>query len=227
LIIAAGVWTGVGFSNLNNCRTRIQKFWNRSGVGVWKSDSGHLWSQCGPRVTLYVLMCPTEQFEFETPAVHTTQRSECMHFQWLRKILLKSERGRRYNISFITKILQICCRKNGIAVFYFTGTCFIEKRPKKSQKAKLIFWGQPTWDEAKKGQLKYIRPTNLKRGPIWQPWPPPRYPDRGHNPTVTNLLIEYRVIRPPYSIGILTSECKRCNCQCDATNSYRKLCWNL
>jgi len=22
---------------------RIQKFWNRSGVGVWKGDSGHLW----------------------------------------------------------------------------------------------------------------------------------------------------------------------------------------
>jgi len=32
---------GVGFSNLKNCRTRIQKFWNRSGVS--KSDSGHLW----------------------------------------------------------------------------------------------------------------------------------------------------------------------------------------
>jgi len=41
-MIAAGVWTGVGFSNLKNCRTRIEKFWNRSGVGVWKSDSGHL-----------------------------------------------------------------------------------------------------------------------------------------------------------------------------------------
>ena len=24
-------------------RTRIQKFWNMSGVGVWKSDSVHLW----------------------------------------------------------------------------------------------------------------------------------------------------------------------------------------
>jgi len=41
-MIVAGVWTGVGFSNLKNCRTRIQKFWNRSGVGVWKRDSGHL-----------------------------------------------------------------------------------------------------------------------------------------------------------------------------------------
>jgi len=42
-----GVWTGVGLSNLKNCRTRnqtrIQKFWNRSGFGVWKCDSGHLW----------------------------------------------------------------------------------------------------------------------------------------------------------------------------------------
>ena len=42
-MIVAGVWTGVGFSNLKNCRTRIEKFWNRSGVGIWKSDSGHLW----------------------------------------------------------------------------------------------------------------------------------------------------------------------------------------
>jgi len=40
-MIVVGVWTGVGFSNLENCRNRIQKFWNRSGVGVWKSDSGH------------------------------------------------------------------------------------------------------------------------------------------------------------------------------------------
>ena len=41
-MIVTGVWTGVGFSILKNCRTEIQKFWNRSGVGVWKSDSGHL-----------------------------------------------------------------------------------------------------------------------------------------------------------------------------------------
>ena len=46
-MIVAGVWTGVGLSNLKNSQTpvrsRIQTFWNRSGVGVWKSDSGHLW----------------------------------------------------------------------------------------------------------------------------------------------------------------------------------------
>jgi len=41
-MIAAGVWTGVGCSNLKNCRIRIQKSWNRSGAGIWKSDSGHL-----------------------------------------------------------------------------------------------------------------------------------------------------------------------------------------
>ena len=42
-MIVAGVWTGVGFSNLKNCRTRawIKKFWKMSGVGVWKNDSGH------------------------------------------------------------------------------------------------------------------------------------------------------------------------------------------
>jgi len=32
------------------------------------------------------------------------------------------------------------------------------------------------------------------------------YPDHGHNPTVTKLLIEHRVTRPQYSIGILTLE---------------------
>ena len=49
-LTVAGVWTGVGFSNLKNCRTRIrtQKFWNRSGFGVWKSDSGHLWFTLSP-----------------------------------------------------------------------------------------------------------------------------------------------------------------------------------
>jgi len=47
-MILAGVWTGVGFWNLKNgrIRTRIQKFWNTSGVGVWKSDSGHLGLMC-------------------------------------------------------------------------------------------------------------------------------------------------------------------------------------
>ena len=42
-MIVAGVWTGVGFSNFKNSRTRIHKFWNWSGIGVWKSDSDHLW----------------------------------------------------------------------------------------------------------------------------------------------------------------------------------------
>jgi len=42
-MIVAGVWTGAGFSNLKNCLIRIQKFWNRSGVGDWKSDCGNLW----------------------------------------------------------------------------------------------------------------------------------------------------------------------------------------
>jgi len=39
-LIVAGVWTGVGFSKLKKCQTRIririQNFLNRSGVGVWK-----------------------------------------------------------------------------------------------------------------------------------------------------------------------------------------------
>jgi len=45
-MIVAGVWTGFGFSNLKNRRIRSQipNFCNRSGVGAWKSYSGHLWS---------------------------------------------------------------------------------------------------------------------------------------------------------------------------------------
>ena len=42
---------------------------------------------------------------------------------------------------------------------------------------------------------------------------PPQYPDRGHSPAVTKLLIKHCVTRPPYSIGI--------------TNSYCKLFWHL
>ena len=42
-MIVAGVWTGVGFANLKYSWTRIQKFWNRSGFGVWNSDFGNLW----------------------------------------------------------------------------------------------------------------------------------------------------------------------------------------
>ena len=43
--MVAGVWTGIGFSNLKKCwtRIRIQKFWNRSWVRVWKCDCGHIW----------------------------------------------------------------------------------------------------------------------------------------------------------------------------------------
>jgi len=37
-----GVWTGVRLSNLKKFRIRIQKFWNRIGVGVWKSDPGYI-----------------------------------------------------------------------------------------------------------------------------------------------------------------------------------------
>jgi len=47
--MAAGVWTGVGFSNLKFFRTWIQTFWNRNGVGVWKSDYGHLCLPEGPQ----------------------------------------------------------------------------------------------------------------------------------------------------------------------------------
>jgi len=94
--------------------------------------------------------------------------------------------------------------------------------------------------------LKWITFLSLTR--------PPRYPGRGHSPAVTKLLIEHRVTRPPYFIGILSwktgnlsaaicsaasrcpeaswiqgcrRECKRSKCQCQEKNSYWKLFWNV
>jgi len=56
--MAAGVWTGVRFSNLKNFPTRtlirIEKFRNKSGVGGWKNDSGHLWFPLFIRVPIVV-----------------------------------------------------------------------------------------------------------------------------------------------------------------------------
>jgi len=52
--MVAGVWTGVGFPNLNILRTRtcsvVQQFRNRSGVGVWKCDYGHFCLPEGPPI---------------------------------------------------------------------------------------------------------------------------------------------------------------------------------
>ena len=60
---------------------------------------------------------------------------------------------RASDTAFITKILQMCCRKIGIAIFSFIRTNFlVEKKAKKSQKGKHIFKGQLTWDESKKSQ---------------------------------------------------------------------------
>ena len=40
--LVTGAWTGLWFLNMMTFQTQIQNFWNRSGVGSWKSDSGHL-----------------------------------------------------------------------------------------------------------------------------------------------------------------------------------------
>jgi len=54
-MIATRVLTVVVFSNLKHCRiwTRIKKFWNRSGVVVWKSESGHLWPEVDKKWSLH------------------------------------------------------------------------------------------------------------------------------------------------------------------------------
>ena len=56
--MVAEVWTGVGFSNLENCQTRIrfQKFWNKNRFGVSKSDSGHIWFVLASDCIRYLLI---------------------------------------------------------------------------------------------------------------------------------------------------------------------------
>jgi len=104
------------------------------------------------------------------------------------------------------------------------------KRPNEFFKA-----NQPEM-KPEKGQLNFFRSSNFKRGQISEIWPKKAnlatlatapVPDRGHSPTVTKLLIEHRVTRPPHSIGIFTIKCKRSKGQCDVTNPYCKLFWNL
>jgi len=62
-MIVAGVWTGVGFSNLKNCRTRIQNF----GTGAeWESE----------KVTRPPLLCLTT-----TSGI--TEIKSLKNFDWL------------------------------------------------------------------------------------------------------------------------------------------------
>jgi len=65
------------------------------------------------------------------------------------------------DIAFITKILQMCFRKYGIAIFSFN---FSVKRPKKSQKAKHKASQLEMKPKKAKRSTKIFRPTNLKRG---------------------------------------------------------------
>ena len=46
------------------------------------------------------------------------------------QILSTSERGRRFNIAFITNILQMCCRKNEIVIFFLRGNFISVKTSK-------------------------------------------------------------------------------------------------
>ena len=64
------------------------------------------------------------------------------------QILLISERGRRSNIAFITKILQICCRKK------WNGNICFHRNLYQREKAKRV----------PKGQTNFLRPTNLRLG---------------------------------------------------------------
>ena len=55
---------------------------------------------------------------------------------------------RRSNIVFITNILQVCCRQNGIVIFFFKWNFFSVKRPTKMSYARQLetkpdFWNSP------------------------------------------------------------------------------------
>jgi len=95
-MIVAGVWTRVGFSNLKNSRTRIKKFWNRSGVGVWKSDSGNLWyvstlsGTAGRQLRWDRIRCQAKFLTCEisdfTPCTHA--QSNILHTKYVEWILV-------------------------------------------------------------------------------------------------------------------------------------------
>jgi len=83
-------------------------------------------------------------------AYNTIHTTECAHFQWLRgNFISKLTTSHSANIrtlvsglskiSFITKVLQMRCRKNEIEIFSFRGKFFSVKMSKKSRKAKRIF----------------------------------------------------------------------------------------
>ena len=84
--------------------------------------------------------------------------------------LLISERCCWSHIAFITKILQMCCRKNRIAISSFIGTYFSIKRQKRATRPNKYFKANQL-EIRPKDQLKVFWPTNLKRGEIFEVCP--------------------------------------------------------
>ena len=96
-MIVAGVWAGVGFSNLKIFRTQIQTFWNRSGVGVWKSNSGHL---CLPHAS----KIPKNRFPTQNKFSYVYWRT-CVYFT---SVIFYLQANRDVTIDFgsLSKILS-------------------------------------------------------------------------------------------------------------------------
>ena len=72
------------------------------------------------------------------------------------------------NIAFIKNVL--CCRKNGIVIFCFRGKFFSVKN-KKGAKRPNKFLKANQLEMMPNGQIRFFRPTNLKRGQITDIWP--------------------------------------------------------
>jgi len=70
--------------------------------------------------------------------IHSTQCSECMHFQWLRKILLKSERSRRSNIIYHKIFASMLPKKWNNSIFLHRNL-FQRKRPKRAKRPNEFF----------------------------------------------------------------------------------------
>jgi len=63
-------------------------------------------------------------------SAHISTSSDCAKTYFgshIPQILPTSERGLRSNVAFIANTLQMCCRKNGIVIYFFRGNFFNEK----------------------------------------------------------------------------------------------------
>jgi len=73
---------------------------------------------------------------------------------------------RASDVAFVTKILQMCWLYKWNSNIFLHKNLFHRTKGQKRAKRPNTFFTASQHDEAKKGQLKYFKPTNLKRGQI-------------------------------------------------------------